>query len=382
MADPIITNGQTVLKFKPADFVLADVPAWTKTQRLRDNDAGLPRVHTSGAGKKRIITASLDLQRAPGNGYSGYDDLYAFYENDDGTGVDGMGRTFMYTDADGDSYQVRFAEQLALVERKKDTSFTGTVQLYNEHTLPTDPDNTDDLVAWWTAYDMDHNGGDLTAWSDDDTVGATGNTDMEDKGSNGYNLTGSGDPRFKTNQINGRPAIDLDGNDRLDSNSIGALYDGEDLPWTFIAIAEHDASASLTDLACAGSSSVSDRIEFFRRDGTNDWEMLISDGATTLTRVAGTPDTEKHIISVVYTGTAVSMWVDGSNLIDASNTNTGALSGLNRFMIGAAINAGTYSSYWNGRFGEGMLFDAALTTLKRRRQELRLADMWRNALTA
>jgi hypothetical protein len=388
MADPIITNGQTTLQFRPADFVVDSVPAWAKEQtpfQVGSRQA----THTTGDGKKRVLGCAIDLERADRGVYAGYDSLYAFFEAADNTGVDGLARTFMLTDADGTAYQVRFLQPLVLPELIKDTQFSRTISLYNEHTLPTDEDNPAP-AAWWAAYDMDANGGDLSAWTTSDPVTDAAAADWNNKISGAAALiqaTGADQPLWKTGQINGRPAVDFISSDPLEADTIatGHFQNETDQPWSAYIVFEADSgSADDTIMAC-GDSTGNDQLVFLGQTatgggggGTDNYRALINDGASTSDVEGGTPDTDPHIAAIICAGTTISLWIDGTLIIDAQPFNTGNMNDLDAFRVGGEIIAGVGGRYWDGRIGEIVILPAIEhNTLQKRRQELRLADMWR-----
>lgn len=391
MADPLITNGVTTLKFRPADLVVFDVPGWHKDQILHDNSAGLPRIHTAGDGRKRILSVALDLERADRGVYAGYDSLLEFYRADNNTGVNGMAQSFMLTDADGDSFQVRFTAPLRLPEGKLDTQFQAVIQLYNEHTLPTDEEAGPDL--WVAAYDMDNNGGDLTAWTTTDPVGDTG-AEWEDKSGNdhdGSQTTAADRPLYKTGLINGRPAVHFaDSTDWLDVNGYAAAdFTGADQPITVYAVVNFQGLADEYTIFSLSNSTTANRIIRLKNNFAGarhrfTWQRY--DGTTSKTAEKDTDlaTFTNYIVTVVDTGTLATVYVNGAGDATGTDVNVGSIT-LDQATLGAHRDgsAATDSdNLSNGYLGELAVFAGAHSTLERRRQELRLAAMWGIQLVA
>jgi len=393
MADPIITNGATVLKFRPADLVVHTVPAWAKPQTLHDNSAGLPRVATSGSGRKRILQVALDLERADYAGtdgtYAGYDSLMSFFENDDGTGVDGMAKSFMLTDADGVSYQVRFTNQISLNETIKNNQFTASIELYNEYTLPTDEDTGPEL--WLTSYDIDNNGGDVaTNWVSGDDVGETGDewTDKSGNGVDGLQAVAGNRPLWKTNHFYSiRPAVDFPtSNDFLTVDGIASAFNGEDQPLSLYCLFWFDTLTADDTIFSISHSSTSNnyiRLRYGYGGSSNLLAVDFYDGSTEKTIDASIPVINTpYLLSMVHTGTTGTIWLDGAlDSNEGVDTDVTSIS-LDQATVGGMRNGGSsITNVLDGRIGELVVFADAHTTLQRRRQELRISDMFTHPLS-
>ena len=378
----ILTNGVTTLLFRNSDFVLATVPPKRKPQIILPSSAGLSRVHTVSNARSRVLQAEVILTGADQGVNAGADSLVAFFENSDNTGVDGLEKTFMLTDPDGVTYQVRFVDNLAggLTEVQKGSIFRGSFRLMEELTLPTEEST---LTAWWAAYDMDNNGGDLTAWTTTDPVGGAGATDWDDKSANGYDATeATNQALWETGLINGRPAVHFDGtNDKLSADALTAFNGTTDAAFSVYGVIQADVVSSTDVVAGVGHATNTDQLDLIRRNAATDWETYIYDGAAGATEVGGTPDTSAHIFAVISTGTNGLLYLDGSLIATTGDLNVGQVD-VDSFTIGAVEIAGTYSNFWDGKIGELVVFQGVEhTTLQRRRQEYRLSDMWGIALT-
>ena len=396
----ILTNGATSLIFRDADFQVLKVPPWQTPQRLIDNSVGLPRVHNiSGGRRARALNCQLSMfGDDKASTVQGAESLISFFEGTDHTGVDGISKTFMLTDADGVSYQVRFVDDLAggLIEGPFN-QFNGGITLLNEHTLPTDGPNP--ARGWWAAYDMDGNGGNLSNWTHDEAVGATGGNEWIDLTGNGYDAeqtTAGNRPQLQTtsNLINNRPAVDFisANSERLDiSGNFDGWIDGlQDQPFSFYSVVNPNVITGNTDTILGFGNSnggVTDTLQIGFAEvlpSDNDYYVKIDDGSTakvgqTITDLA--VENQSIIVSVISTGTTVDYYVDGVKIIDAADFDTGGVDFSDPATIGATQSAGVYTWFLDGQIGEIVFFDVQHTDLDRRRQEFRLSDMWGIDLT-
>jgi len=380
----IITNGKTSLKFRDSDWIMPVVPPKAKPQKILHSSAGISRVHTISQAPSRVLDVSCLLFGADQGTYSGLDSLMDFWED----GTDGMAKTFMITDADGVAYQARFADNLGsgFFEQIKGSVFQGSFKLLEEFTLPTYDTykNAADVSinschGWWTAYDMDDNGGDLSAWTTLDAVGAAAATDWDDKSGNNYDgvqISASyGRPTWTTSVINGRPVLDFDDGDWLLADGLIVFNNQADYDWSIYAVVESDADATVNTVIGAGHSSGTDVQQFLRRNSTDNWEVYLNDGSAHATEAGGTPDVLPHIISVISTGTSAQIYQDGVALTMTGDVDVGTMT-LDSFTIGGLETAGSYGDHWDGEIGEVVVFNVAHSTLQRKRQEYRLSDMW------
>ena len=396
----ILTNGATQVIMRDADFQVIQVPPWETPTVLIDSPVGLPRAHTLNSSRStRLLTALVSLELSDrATTAQGLDSLMSFFEGTDYTGVDGMNKTFMLTDADGVSYQVRFADNLAggLREGPKN-QFNGTIQLINEHTLPTD--EATGPRGWWAAWDMENNGGDMSNWSNGSSVGGA-STEWSDKSGNGYDgsqLTAAEKPTMQApsngNAINNRWSMNYDGAD--DNLGITGDFDGwtdglQDQPFTCYAVFKPDVitSGRYTVLG-HGNVATAHRLELGVWDDGGSQEDFIGyiDDTSTNKTVETNADLAatgtSYIVSYVSTGTALDIYVNGDNKVSAGDFNVAGLDFADPMMIGAVPStAGSgHDNEFDGRIGEIVFFTGQHTALQRRRQEYRLSDMWGIDLT-
>jgi len=296
----------------------------------------------------------------------------------------------MLTDSDGDSYQVRFLDNLAggLREVKKDSMFVGTTRLLVEPSLPTD--YATGPLLWVAAYDMDNNGGDLSNWTTTDPVGGVG-AEWSDKSGNGYDGDNAANPaEWLTSQINSRPAIDFVPGSfeylffRDGSNGPHDSFDGNnDNPWSVYIVLKPDvADTNRVVFGVESGGGVDDHIIFLEQTstGTGEWGAQIDDNVASPRNAAGgQPTTSGHIISAVCDGTDVWMYDQGTNIVDEVSLGVNVID-VTSTRVGYSIPNGT-GGYYDGKVAEIVLFYATHTTQQRRRQQRRLADMWGITLT-
>lgn len=103
---------------------------------------------------------------------------------------------------------------------------------------------------------------------------------------------------------------------------------------------------------------------FFRRD----------DASSSANSSGGTVNTSTHVVTVVFSGTALSLWVDGTLTINNAAANVGTMT-LNTVGIGAWSTTSALQPF-NGDICEMVLHDTALGTSDRQALEEYLAAKW------
>jgi hypothetical protein len=171
--------------------------------------------------------------------------------------------------------------------------------------------------------------------------------------------------------------VDFISSDYLSMDTLAsAKFSGNtDQAWSFYSVPQSDANAAQATVMGLGTSAVTDRIDFLRRNSTTDWEVYVNDGSAAATESGGVPDISAHIISAISTGTSAQIHVDGVALTMSGGVDVGGMALASASMGAVEIN-NTMSQFWDGRIGEVAIFNGAHTTLQRKRQEFRLADMW------
>lgn len=165
--------------------------------------------------------------------------------------------------------------------------------------------------------------------------------------------------------INGNRCLVFDGsNDYLLANGIATALTGTDTPFTLIAVVfQNNPSTSNTAYFSLGRNAsnafhrhdlLSTTCETYRRD----------DAATTVSAIGGASTATVTTWSYVFTGTNVSVYKNGSVVINNASLNNGAAT-FDRFAIGAGYFAGSLVSYLNGKIAFMAVADSAIGTTDR-----------------
>jgi hypothetical protein len=186
--------------------------------------------------------------------------------------------------------------------------------------------------------------------------------------------------------INGNRCMVFDGsNDHLTANGVAASITGDDKAFTISMIIRQAVIPTVGD---------STPISFGRSSSATPYIWLTAGGASgvtyyfdkrddasgTATRSGGTPDTSIHVLTWVYTGTTASFYIDGVAAYTAQTLNTGTLT-LDRMGIGALVR-NTISNYLNGKIGDLIVFNTALSDANRESVEAYLTSKWSTSAAA
>lgn len=117
MANPTFDDGATTLTFRPGQ-IQARGPDYLPRQRRLVSSSGDVRVlEISGTDEVLIEIDVVELPTDDEGSFSGYDSLLDFIQSD----LNWAENTFTYTDADSDSFTVRYwGEDFGLREIRKD----------------------------------------------------------------------------------------------------------------------------------------------------------------------------------------------------------------------------------------------------------------------
>lgn len=380
MADAIMTNGVTTLKFRAGDLQVPRIPRRPR-QRLLTSTDGTTRVIQVAAARERILIANARLFLADQGTYAGLNSLYSFFE----TTVNYMEKSFAFTDGDGEFYHVRFADEiLDFDEVRKDSDFQGSFRLLRD----LDPLDLSSMQGWWAAWDMDANGGNLAGWTTGQAVTAAAASDWNDRkalGVTGTQATAAAQPLWRTNQINGRPAVDFDPTgtpDYLSIANLAASLAGADVPMSLYLVGVSDSSTA-TRVFFSASQAAGDngRIAYYLFNPST-FNMDIKDNAATLKGVSGgSAGTAPFIWAAITSGTLMNFYVNGTQTLTNGDANVSTTT-PDQATFGATRAGGATASPWDGRIGELLIFTAAHTSGQRKKMEQRLSDMWGIALAA
>lgn len=161
-----------------------------------------------------------------------------------------------------------------------------------------------------------------------------------------------------------RPSMLCDGlNDYLacTTSLASSLVGGSDTPFTLFLVGQHltVASGDRVMVGMFNSASTADIWDLFAHTATSQYESLKRDHATLPASLfGGTPDTSKHIVDVIHSGTNLSVNVDGSNIISAAQ-NVGSMT-VDRMVIGASYGNSLPANFGNYRLARLLGFTGAL----------------------
>jgi|GEM_PF-5670314 len=168
---------------------------------------------------------------------------------------------------------------------------------------------------------------------------------------------------------NGRPGLDFDSVDDAMSVSSGTLSiaGGQ---YTVFAVVRSDTVSS--ERVILGDGTTASQNMLFRRS-TGFWALR---GSSTLESTVAASDTNPHVVCGVFNGASSSIRVDGV----ATNGTAGSVPTLLGVTVGNEP-VGT-SKCWDGRMGELILYNRALSSEECKRVERYLANKFTIAVTA
>lgn len=139
----------------------------------------------------------------------------------------------------------------------------------------------------------------------------------------------------------------------------------------FTAVTLGSRSASSTMMMwCFGHSSLDNRIsQHHAAAGTADSRLRTQAGATTNNTPGSVlPLATVRTLSMTFSGSAISTWLDGVISLNAA-ANTRAPAALDTMVIGAQLSAGVVNSHWQGIFGPVAICSGVLSTPNRQALE-------------
>lgn len=200
-----------------------------------------------------------------------------------------------------------------------------------------------------------------------------------DQSGNGNDSVQSGvdsvKPEFVTNVVNSYPAIRFDGDAKMRVASALTL-NGADQPFSLFLVVKADSTAasicvgSFADASDASAvhtflEHVSSQYRIFRRD----------DGDSYASPSFGTPDTNWNYFSIVFTGTTISVWKNGAQILTDQAMNVGTLS-IDEISIGSFRYSSSPANYWDGDIAEIAVYISAFGSSDRQRVEQYMADRY------
>lgn len=175
------------------------------------------------------------------------------------------------------------------------------------------PPDYNDVLAHYDATTL--------SLSDGDTV-----TSWPDQTGNGNDLSGTSNPSFDADGINGNAAVDFSL-----SNYLDVSFTSESQPNTIYIVFRFDSFDS------GGNNILYDSVNGSAHAHGNDQTEYVAFAGDTI--LVGTVDTSNHISGVLWDGSSSTIRIDGSSLA-VGNAGTGGLDG---FVLGRDRNSGNES---------------------------------------
>lgn len=164
----------------------------------------------------------------------------------------------------------------------------------------------------------------------------------------------------------GGKSILFDGTDDfLAADGLATYFTGDDKPFSMIMLCQVVTVATGKRLWCAHTSSL---VEAYMTAVPAHATFRYSAGLDFVERNGGTPDTDPHVMSWVFSGTALSLFIDGIAVINAAAMDLDALS-ISKVSMGTyQVNVtGAYNG--NIRVAHASLYSAALSATQREQAE-------------
>lgn len=224
------------------------------------------------------------------------------------------------------------------------------------------PANLSGLSLWLSADvgTFQDTGRSTPAAADNDPVG--GWTDQSGAGNHGQQATSTLRPLLKLNSQNGKSGIQFDGvDDVIFADTLAAIATGTDIPVSIMIVGKTTVgSATWWSFGNSGTATPN-----FRGQTTGIPNLFCGrtdDASTATSRSAGSPSISNvtNILQWVFTGTGISMAVDGAAL--AGNTLDVGVTTLNQFALGRRHEGSSFFNANAGTFYEIIAYNRALST--------------------
>lgn len=194
---------------------------------------------------------------------------------------------------------------------------------------------------------------------------------VRDGSGTGNTGTGVASPTYKAAVLGAllRPIVRLNGSSQyVTAHGVASVVSGTDKPFTLIIAGKLRAVGAGAQMLAAWSRSSSSTPFLALAQETTKWETDHRDDASSRTLTQRqTSDTSAHVITVLYTGTAMSIEVDGAaGASDPVTDDKGAIT-VDQFSIGVWGLAGTFNTFAQLDFGRVYLFNTALSSTDRAR---------------
>jgi hypothetical protein len=207
-------------------------------------------------------------------------------------------------------------------------------------------------------------------------------TDRSGQG-NAFTASGAQRPTVIGPGINGRQSLQWDGaNTFISCAALGAALSGSGVPFTFGVVAQLAALPSAGVHNClfiaansgGAESAVPTHDLFYYTEGYNLNSDRRDNSGLIVSSDGYTIDTSPHVIIYDFDGTTGNIYVDGT-LTGSFNQFTGAFT-VDNFAYGAHARTGVNDSFFNGLWGEDVLYSPNLGATKVQQLQTYLAGQW------
>lgn len=185
---------------------------------------------------------------------------------------------------------------------------------------------------------------------------------------NHVSSTGTNRPIVTAAAINGLDAVTFNrtNNEFLAQDSLAALFNGSDVPYSFAAVARFSSTASHRTLFSVGATTGSSPfIRTYMLAGTpsaTHHQRRGNDAVNNEPVGNAAHNTSWRIHQTIFPGTTVTHKIDGVADINAAAADAGSMSGLNRFTIGSSRRQATLFDSLGGDYAEAILSMSAWST--------------------
>lgn len=151
----------------------------------------------------------------------------------------------------------------------------------------------------------------------------------------------------------------------LTCDALAAMFAGADAPFSAISVVHPYAVGLDATVFSSGISSGNTPVTYLQQGSGSTWQFIRTDAVpATKSFSTGVPTTAPTVVSVVTPGTTVSGWVNSGIINRNTDIDLGALTGLDRFGVGARIQSAV-GTYWLGSIPAIAIFSRALSDSER-----------------
>jgi hypothetical protein len=161
----------------------------------------------------------------------------------------------------------------------------------------------------------------------------------------------------------GKPALQFDGSDDYMQNAaLGAVFLGADVPLSSFAVLRNTNTAAIAIVCGFGNTGTETQLlRPYYADSDGSFRIFNRDDANASKALDfGVFGEAQQLISSVSTGTALSVWQNGANILSGGDINLGLMT-FDVFAIGALVRTSP-SGYWLGTMQELILYKSVVSS--------------------